>query len=86
MLETLPILLPNLYKLMWHPKWRVLRQQLKHYINISALAFIINKIIKILRYLNMKKKKKKLIPTNSPAPTHTNPTPNSSLPSNNTNP
>ena len=53
MLKTQSILLQNLYKLTWHPRWRLPRQQLKHHINILALALIINKIIKILKYLNL---------------------------------
>ena len=47
MLETLPILLQDLYKLMWHPRWRVSHQQLKHHVNNLALTF---KIIKLFKF------------------------------------
>ena len=47
MLETLPILPQNHYKLTWHLMWRIPHQQLKHLINNSALKLKTNKIIKI---------------------------------------
>jgi hypothetical protein len=44
MLKTQLILQSNLYKLMWHPKWRVLHQPLKQHIYRSDKVVKIKKI------------------------------------------
>ena len=53
MLKTQLILQLNLYKLTWHPKWRVPYQKLKY---TSALTFNINEIIKILKLTKFENK------------------------------
>ena len=65
-LQTQFILQPNIYKLTWHPKWRVPHQRLKY---TSALTFNTNEIIKILK-LTKKKYRPPPIHRRHPPTTH----------------